>query len=107
LDVSQTAAAATATTSTVNGTKLQVEAWRRDIAATTATGADKTTANFFQAGAVFLARLGAVFLLLVDPNAIVDSSEVVGAHPSTCRSWRTAKDAPCRTTRAHNDDGPP
>ena len=58
--MSQTAAAATTAMSATNGKKLQVEAWRRDIAATTATGADKTTANFFHAGAVFLLGLGTV-----------------------------------------------
>jgi hypothetical protein len=65
------------------GKKLQLEASRRDIATSTATGADKTTAAFFHAGAVFLLCMGAVLLLLVVFDAIVDSSEAVGAHPST------------------------
>ena len=47
------------------------------IATTTATGAERTTANFFHAGAVFLLRLGAVFLLLVGLHAIADSSQAV------------------------------
>src|SRR5665647_851513 len=78
-----TVAAATATVSTAKGKKLQLEASRRDIAPSTATGADNTTATFFHAGAVFLLRMGAVFLLLVVFDAMVDSSEAVGAHPST------------------------
>src|SRR5665647_2261608 len=61
--------------STAKGQKPQLEAPRRDIAPTTATGADKTTVTFFHAGAVFL--------LLVVFDAMVDSSEAVGAHPST------------------------
>src|SRR5450759_2010949 len=69
--------------STAKGQKPQLEAPRRDIAPTTATGADKTTVTFFHAGAVFLLRMGAVFLLLVVFDAMVDSSEAVGAHPST------------------------
>jgi hypothetical protein len=77
LAVSQTAPAATATMTATKGKKLQLEAWRKDIAPTTATGADKTTANFFHAGAVFLLGLGAVLLRLVVFHAIVDSSEAV------------------------------
>jgi hypothetical protein len=61
--------------STAKGKKLQLEASRRDIATSTARGADKTTATFFHAGAVFL--------LLVVFDAIVDSSDAVGAHRST------------------------
>jgi hypothetical protein len=71
--MSQTAAAATPTMSTVKGKKLQPEAWRRDIAQSTAMGADKTTMNFFHMGAVFRRRLGPVFLVLVVFHAIVGS----------------------------------
>jgi hypothetical protein len=77
LAVSQTAPAATATMTATKGKKLQPDASRRDTTPITAAGADKTTANFFHAGAVFLLRLGAVFLLLVVFHAIVDSSEAV------------------------------
>jgi hypothetical protein len=59
------------------GRKLQLEAPRRDIVPSTAAGADKTTANFFHAGAVFLLGLGAVLLRLVVFHAIVDSLEAV------------------------------
>ncbi|MEI6448648.1 MAG: hypothetical protein WCP98_01695 [Actinomycetes bacterium] len=73
--MSQTAAAATAAMSAMKGKKLHLEASSRDIATTTATGAERTTANFFHPGAVFLLRLGAVVLLLAVFHAIADSSE--------------------------------
>jgi hypothetical protein len=61
--------------------------------------ADKTTASFFHVGAVFLLHLAF--------DAIVDSSEAVGARPRTWRSYRSLDDVSRPTTLAHNDDGPP
>jgi hypothetical protein len=59
------------------GRKLQLEAPRRDMVPSTAAGADKTTANFFHPGAVFLLCLGPRLLRLVVFHAIVDSSAAV------------------------------